>query len=180
MPAYVGHIALRLAAMGMEAWERAATPAEIARMAELLDDALAAGALGLSDNMHDHDGENRPVPSLLARNDAEFEALFDVMERYPATCYQVIVDTFMRMTGPANLERLSKLLAGRKIRARSRAPCRRSNSRSPFLPAMQASLEAMRAKPAWMSGRAMPTSRPPACSACQVADLCAVQRLCLA
>ena len=58
--------------------------------------------------MHDHDGENRAVPSLLA-DDAEFEALFDVMERYPATCYQVIVDTFMRMTGPANLERLAKL-----------------------------------------------------------------------
>ena len=64
--AFVGHIALRLATMGIEAWERAATPAEIARMAELLEDALAAGALGLSDNLHDHDGDNRPIPTLLA------------------------------------------------------------------------------------------------------------------
>ena len=36
---FVGHIPLRLAAMGMDAWERAATPAEIATMCELLDDA---------------------------------------------------------------------------------------------------------------------------------------------
>ena len=40
--AFVGHLALRLAVLGLEAWDRAATPAEIAKMAELLDDALAA------------------------------------------------------------------------------------------------------------------------------------------
>ncbi len=113
--AYVGHIAIRLAAMGVEAWDREATPEEIAHMADLLDDALAAGALGLSDNLHDHDGSNRPVPSLKA-SDEEFLALFDVMDRYPATCYQVIVDTFMRMTAPDNLKRLERLLAGRRIR----------------------------------------------------------------
>ena len=111
----VGHIPLRLAAMGMDAWDRAATPAEIARMQVLLDDALASGALGMSDNMHDHDGTNRPVPSMLA-DDAEYAALFDVMEKYPASVYQVIVDTFMRMTGPANMARLEKLLTGRNIR----------------------------------------------------------------
>ena len=61
---FVGHLALRLAVMGLEAWDRAATPEEIARMAELLDDALAAGALGMSDNLFDHDGSNRPVPTL--------------------------------------------------------------------------------------------------------------------
>ena len=38
--------AVDLAAMGVEAWDREATPEEIAKMAELLDDALAAGALG--------------------------------------------------------------------------------------------------------------------------------------
>ena len=113
--AFVGHIAIRLAAMGVEAWERVATPQEIARMVELLDDALAAGALGLSDNLHDHDGNDRPVPTLLA-DDAEFEALFEVIARYPGTTYQVIVDTFMRMTGPHHLERLERLTKGRHIR----------------------------------------------------------------
>lgn len=141
---YVGHIPLRLAAMGMDAWERAATPEEIAKMAELLDDALAAGALGLSDNMHDHDGSDRAVPSLLA-DDAEFTALFDVMDRYPATCYQVIVDTFMRMNGPANLNRLEKLLTGRKIRVQIAGGIPTLFFQAGILPEMQKSIDSMRA-----------------------------------
>lgn len=141
---YVGHIPLRLAAMGVEAWDRVATPAEIEKMAELLDDALAAGALGLSDNMHDHDGTDRPVPSLLA-DDAEFTALFDVMDRYPATCYQVIVDTFMRMNGPANLKRLEKLLTGRKIRVQIAGGIPTLFFQAGILPEMQKSIESMRA-----------------------------------
>ncbi len=44
---YAGHNTLRLKAMG-EDYKRAATPGEIARMAELLREELAAGALGLS------------------------------------------------------------------------------------------------------------------------------------
>lgn len=141
--AYVGHIAIRLAAMGVEAWDREATPEEIAKMAELLDDALAAGALGLSDNLHDHDGQNRPVPTLKA-SDAEFSALFDVMEKYPNCCYQVIVDTFMRMTGPANLERLGKLLGGRKIKCQIAGAVPTLDFQKAILPAMQESVRKMR------------------------------------
>lgn len=141
--AYVGHIAIRLAAMGVEAWDRAATPEEIATMADLLDDALAAGALGMSDNMHDYDGQDRPVPTLMAC-DAEFAALFDVMERYPGCCYQVIVDTFMRMTGPANLERLSNLLAGRQIKVQIAGAIPTLEFQKGILPAMQDSVRAMR------------------------------------
>ena len=140
---FVGHIPLRLAAMGIEAWDRAATPEEIAVMADLLDDALAAGALGLSDNMHDHDGNDRPVPSLLA-DDAEFLALFDVMDRYPHTCYQVIVDTFMRMNGPANLKRLEKLLTGRKIRVQIAGGIPTLFFQAGILPEMQKSIQSMR------------------------------------
>jgi N-acyl-D-aspartate/D-glutamate deacylase len=113
--AFVGHIPLRLAAMGMEAWERAATPSEIAQMAELLEDALRAGAMGLSSNLMDHDGDNRAVPSLRA-DDAEFNALLDVLQRYPAASLQIIVDTFMHMTAPASMERLAKLCEGRPVR----------------------------------------------------------------
>ncbi len=142
--AYVGHIAIRLAVMGLDAWDRAATPDEIAQMAALLDDALAAGALGLSDNMHDHDGTNRPVPSLKAC-DAEFTALFDVMEKYPNTCYQVIVDTFMRMTGPANLERLEKLLKGRRIRVQIAGAIPTLEFQKAMLEPMQQSVASMRA-----------------------------------
>jgi N-acyl-D-amino-acid deacylase len=112
---FVGHIAIRLAAMGMAAWDRAATPQEIGRMAELLDDALRAGALGLSSNLLDHDGSDRPIPTLQA-DDAEFSALIDVLERYPGTSLQVVLDTFMRMTAPAGLDRIAKLCEGKNIR----------------------------------------------------------------
>ena len=142
--AYVGHIAIRLAVMGIEAWDRAATPEEISQMADLLDDALAAGALGLSDNLHDHDGSNRPVPSLKAC-DAEFTALFDVMSKYPHSCYQVIVDTFMRMTGPANLERLEKLLKGRNIRVQIAGAVPTLEFQKAMLEPMQKSVASMRA-----------------------------------
>ncbi|WP_016746555.1 N-acyl-D-amino-acid deacylase family protein [Rhizorhabdus wittichii] len=142
--AFVGHIALRLAAMGIEAWERAATPAEIARMAELLEDALAAGALGLSDNLHDHDGDDRAIPTLLA-DDAEFEALFAVMERYPGTTYQCIIDTFMRKTGPESLVRLGRLTRGRGIRMQIAGAVPTLEFQKDILPALEKTLGELRA-----------------------------------
>jgi len=116
--AFVGHIPIRLAVMGVEAWDRAATPDEIKKMAALLDDALAAGALGMSTNLHDHDGQNRPIPTLKA-DDAELSALFDVLDRYPGATVQLIVDSFMRKNGGQMLERLGGLLKGRKIRVQA-------------------------------------------------------------
>ncbi len=114
--AFVGHIAIRMAAMGLDAWKRPANPDERARMAAMLEDALANGALGLSTNLLDHDGENRPIPSLVA-DDAEFSALFDVLERHPATTFQCIIDVaLMRDTGPAQTDRMATLLKGRNIR----------------------------------------------------------------
>ena len=59
--AFVGHIALRLAVMGVEAWERSATSSEIDQIVILLEDALKSGALGVSTNLLDHDGEDRPI-----------------------------------------------------------------------------------------------------------------------
>ncbi|HQR03848.1 MAG: amidohydrolase family protein [Proteobacteria bacterium] len=112
---FVGHIAIRLAVMGMAAWERKATAEEISRMAKLLDEALGAGAMGLSTNQMDHDGDNRPIPTLHA-DDAEFEALLDVMLRHPGTTLQVIVDTFMRLTAPDTVERFERLTATRPVR----------------------------------------------------------------
>ena len=141
--AYVGHIAIRLAAMGVEAWERKATPDEIEKMAELLDDALAAGALGMSDNLHDHDGDDRAVPTMVADDD-EFEALFAVMEKYPGTTYQVIVDTFMRMTGAESMERLERLTRGRGIRMQVAGAVPTLDFQKPLLPKMQATLKSMR------------------------------------
>ena len=113
--AYVGHIAIRLAVMGLEAWDRVARPDEIAAMCRLLDDALGAGALGLSSNLLDHDSRDRPVPSQVA-DDAEFAALLDVVARHPGATFQVIVDTFMRMTADASMQRMAALCAPRRVR----------------------------------------------------------------
>jgi len=112
---YSGHIALRLAAMGMDAWERAATPEEIEHMARMLDEAMQAGAMGMSSNLMDHDGEDRPVPSLKA-DDAEFRALFEVLDRYPGCSFQVILDTFRNMTAAESLQRLARLTEGLNVR----------------------------------------------------------------
>ncbi|WOK35257.1 N-acyl-D-amino-acid deacylase family protein [Sphingomonas sp. C3-2] len=113
---YVGHIAIRIAVMGAEAWNRVSTADERAKMAELLEDALQAGALGLSTNLLDHDGENRPIPTLVS-DDAEFEALFEVLQRYPAATFQCIIDVaLMRDNGDQQIERIAGLLKGRGIR----------------------------------------------------------------
>lgn len=113
--AFVGHIAIRLAVMGMDAWERAATAEEIGQMTELLEDALEAGALGLSSNLFDHDARDRPVPSLHA-DDAEFTALIEVLERHEGTMLQVIVDIFRNMTCVESLERLARLCRDKSVR----------------------------------------------------------------
>jgi N-acyl-D-aspartate/D-glutamate deacylase len=113
--AFCGHIAIRLTVMGLEAWERTAMPAEIAEMAALLDDALAAGAMGLSSNYLDYDRHERPLPSQLA-DDAEWTALLGVLARYPAATLQVITDIFMRNTAAATVERMGRLAGAANVR----------------------------------------------------------------
>ena len=106
--AYCGHIPLRLTVMGQDAWTRAATHEEIQRMCSLLDDALRAGALGLSSNQLDFDKFERPLPSQRA-DDAEYRALLEVIARHEGATFQVALDHFFRMTGPTQVERLGKI-----------------------------------------------------------------------
>lgn len=113
--AFCGHIPLRLYVMGADAWERAATPDEIEQMCLLLDDALGAGAMGLSSNQLDYDKNERPLPSQKA-DDAEYTALLKVVARHPGATFQVIVDHFMRMTGPDQVERLGRIAKEAGIR----------------------------------------------------------------
>ncbi len=86
---YVGHLALRTFVMGDAAWERAATPEEVARMCEVLDEGLAAGALGMSMNCFDRDRTLRPVPGYFADDD-EYRALFEVVARHRPATVQVL------------------------------------------------------------------------------------------
>ena len=69
--AMVGHSAVRQFVMGDAAWERAATPEEIERMAHEVRVAMAAGAVGFSSTTnHNHVGaKGRPVPSRLATDE---------------------------------------------------------------------------------------------------------------
>ena len=106
--AFCGHIPMRLSVMGQDAWTRAATADEIAQMCALLEDALAAGAMGLSSNFLDYDKYERPLPSQLA-DDAEISALMNVVVRHPGATVQVILDYFMRHTANASLERWGRL-----------------------------------------------------------------------
>ncbi|HEY8216822.1 MAG TPA: amidohydrolase family protein [Acidimicrobiia bacterium] len=75
--AYVGHTAVRLFVMGDEGYEREVpTDDELDRMAQVVRDAVAAGAAGFATSSaptHNGDG-GRPVPSRLA-GVAELEAL---------------------------------------------------------------------------------------------------------
>lgn len=75
---YVGHTAVRLFVMGPEAYERPATPAELAAMQQAVADAMAAGAIGFATSASPtHNGDSgRPVPSRVA-DLAEVEALLD-------------------------------------------------------------------------------------------------------
>ena len=70
--AYVGHSSLRTWVMGADAARREATPEEIAQMAALVREAMAAGAVGLASSTSPaHNGEGGlPMPSRLA-SDAE-------------------------------------------------------------------------------------------------------------
>ena len=79
----VGHIPLRLSAMGQAAWDRAATEDETRAMQDLLRTAMDAGAWGWSTtNSPTHAGtKGEPVPSRLAA-DAERLALGRAMGEF--------------------------------------------------------------------------------------------------
>lgn len=85
----LGHSIMRTYVMGDAAWERAATGAEIERLATLLDDAVTAGAFGFSTSFFDTDPQGRLVPSRLAEI-GERAALVDVLARRGRGLVQVV------------------------------------------------------------------------------------------
>ena len=64
--ALIGHSAVRLFVMGAASQERPATPEEISLMCVLVEEAMAAGALGISSSYVDMDENGKPVPSQYA------------------------------------------------------------------------------------------------------------------
>jgi N-acyl-D-amino-acid deacylase len=80
--ALIGHSNLRVYVMGDDAWTRAATPEECVRLAEVLSESLAAGALGMSTSFVDQDRHGKAVPSRAADDD-ELRALIEVLGAAP-------------------------------------------------------------------------------------------------
>ena len=87
--ALVGHSAVRYYVMGKESQERAATTSEIDAMCSIVDEAMAAGALGISSSYLDMDEEMRPVPSRFAEVD-EKVALAKAMAAHGRGIWQVV------------------------------------------------------------------------------------------
>lgn len=83
--AQIGHSALRTWAMGERAFSEPAGPEDLQRMAEQLEAALRAGAIGLSTSRSEHHeaSDGRPVASRLATW-SEVRALAGVMSRLGA------------------------------------------------------------------------------------------------
>ncbi|MEY4644012.1 MAG: hypothetical protein RLZZ596_843 [Pseudomonadota bacterium] len=88
--AYVGHSSVRTWVMGAEATRRAATPDEIAQMAQIVREAMAAGAVGFASSTSPaHNGEGgQPMPSRLA-SDEEMMALIKAMGEQGRGVYMV-------------------------------------------------------------------------------------------
>jgi N-acyl-D-amino-acid deacylase len=81
---YVGHTAVRMYVMGEDAYERAATPDELARMQSVVAESMAAGAMGFASSAsptHNGDG-GRPVPSRVADVDELMALLVPVHDAH--------------------------------------------------------------------------------------------------
>ena len=77
---FIGHSSIRTYVMGADATQRAASDDEIAKMANLIREAMAAGAIGFASSTSPaHNGDlGKPMPSRLA-NDQELMALVKAM-----------------------------------------------------------------------------------------------------
>lgn len=88
--AYIGHSSVRTWVMGADANQRAASPEEIERMAQLVREAMAVGAVGFASSTSPaHNGEGGfPMPSRLA-SDEEMMALIKAMGEQGHGIYMV-------------------------------------------------------------------------------------------
>ena len=87
--ALIGHSVLRWYVMGAASQERAATPTEIDRMCALVEQAMAACALGISSSYVDIDENMQPVPSRFAEYDEKL-ALCRAMASSGRGIWQVV------------------------------------------------------------------------------------------
>jgi N-acyl-D-amino-acid deacylase len=107
--AYIGHSSVRTFVMGEAAGERAATADEISQMADIVRDAMQAGAIGFATSTSPaHNGESgKPMPSRLA-NDDEMMALTKAMGEQGKGIYMVTKGGHMTIDFLESLSKESK------------------------------------------------------------------------
>ena len=108
---YVGHSALRTWAMGERAFEEAASPDDVAAMADELRDALQAGAVGFTTSRtHNHwTSDGRPVASRVAEW-SELVALVTAMGEAGDGIFELSNESAMASPDPATRAEYAKRL----------------------------------------------------------------------
>jgi N-acyl-D-amino-acid deacylase len=151
--ALIGHSALRYYVMGAASQQRAATPEEIAEMCRLVEEAMAAGAAGISSSYVDIDENMQPVPSRFADLDEKI-ALAKAMAKSGRGVWQVVPyfpDIKVELENIRELGDIS-LAAG--------VPCSLqpvlSSPLSPLASEIMGALEAEQARGARVYGQVMP------------------------
>ncbi|MBX3706122.1 MAG: amidohydrolase family protein [Pseudomonadales bacterium] len=151
--ALIGHSALRYYVMGPASQQRTATPAELAEMCRLVEEAMAAGAAGISSSYVDIDENMQPVPSRFADLDEKI-ALARAMAKSGRGVWQVVPyfpDIKVELENIRELGEIS-LAAG--------IPCSLqpvlSSPLSPLANEIIAALEAEQARGARVYGQVMP------------------------
>jgi N-acyl-D-aspartate/D-glutamate deacylase len=108
-----GHSVIRLWVMGEDAQRRAADPAELRAMQDLLRACLAAGAVGLSTSYVDVDENLFPVPSRFAHHE-EIEALAAVLGEC-GRMLQVVPEFYDTDITLARVDQLAELSLAHRI-----------------------------------------------------------------
>ncbi len=106
--ALIGHSALRYYVMGAASQEREASADEIAQMSTLVEEAMAAGAAGMSSSYVDRDENMRPVPSQYA-NLEEKIALARAVAKSGRGVWQVVPDFIVMDRQLANIRELGEI-----------------------------------------------------------------------
>ena len=108
--AYVPHAALRVFVMGQRGADReAATPADIARMAALLGEALDAGAIGIgtSRTLFHRSSDGKPIPTLDS-SEAELFGLADTLRAKGKGVFQIVEDLHLPGASLARIRSLAE------------------------------------------------------------------------
>jgi N-acyl-D-aspartate/D-glutamate deacylase len=151
--ALIGHSALRFYVMGAASQERTATPEELEEMCGLVEEAMAAGALGISSSYVDIDEKGHPVPSQFADLDEKI-ALAKAMAKSGRGIWQ-IVPYF-----PDLQKELDNIRELGDISLAAGVPCSLqpvlSSPTSPLADEIIAALEEQKARGARVYGQVMP------------------------